>query len=54
MRMTQTNSRAQTNLLDWIIVGCEIDKTYFDLQERRFAAHAAQINLFLEGTCNDC
>ena len=31
-------------------VGCEIDKDYFDAQERRFQAHAAQLNLFLEGT----
>lgn len=30
-------------------VGCEIDKTYFDKQEERFAAHAAQQNLFLMG-----
>lgn len=30
-------------------VGCEIDKVYFDLQEERFAAHAAQMNLFLDG-----
>ena len=29
--------------------GYEIDKTYFDLQEERFAAHAAQINLFVGG-----
>ena len=28
-------------------VGCEIDKTYFDLQEQRFQRHAAQGNLFL-------
>lgn len=27
-------------------VGCEIDKTYFDLQEKRFAEHTAQISLF--------
>ena len=27
--------------------GCEIDKTYYDLEEERFAAHAAQQNLFL-------
>ena len=27
-------------------VGYEIDKTYFDLQEERFAAHAAQQSLF--------
>ena len=30
-------------------VGCEIDKVYFDKQEERFAAHAAQQNLFLMG-----
>lgn len=30
-------------------VGCEIDETYFRLQEERFAAHAAQMNLFLMG-----
>ena len=28
-------------------VGYEIDETYFRLQEERFAAHAAQMNLFL-------
>lgn len=28
-------------------VGCEIDKTYFDLQEERFAAHTAQQSLFV-------
>lgn len=28
-------------------VGCEIDKVYFDLQEKRFEAHSAQQNLFL-------
>ena len=28
-------------------VGCEIDKTYFDLEEARFAKHTAQQNLFL-------
>ena len=27
--------------------GYEIDKTYFDLQEQRFAKHSAQQNLFL-------
>lgn len=30
-------------------VGCEIDRDYFDAQERRFQAHAAQLNLFLGG-----
>lgn len=28
--------------------GYEINKTYFDLQEKRFAEHTAQLNLFLE------
>lgn len=28
-------------------VGCEIDKTYFDLQEARFEKHTSQQNLFL-------
>lgn len=28
-------------------VGCEIDKEYFDKQEERFAAHAAQFSLFV-------
>ena len=27
-------------------VGFEIDKTYFDLQEQRFAEHTSQIDLF--------
>lgn len=30
-------------------VGYEIDKKYFDLQEARFAQHAAQMDLFLDG-----
>lgn len=29
-------------------VGYEIDKEYFDKQEERFAAHAAQVSLFVE------
>ena len=29
-------------------VGYEIDKTYFDLQEKRFAEHTSQMNLFLQ------
>lgn len=28
-------------------VGCEIDKDYFDAQEKRFQEHSAQIDLFL-------
>lgn len=34
-------------------VGCEIDKGYFDAQEERFRAHAAQGNLFLDGGTED-
>jgi site-specific DNA-methyltransferase (adenine-specific) len=30
-------------------VGYEIDKEYFDKQEERFAYHAAQLNLFIDG-----
>lgn len=33
--------------------GYEIDKVYFDLQEKRFAEHAAQQSLFLPDE-NDC
>lgn len=29
-------------------VGCEIDAEYFRLQEKRFAEHTAQMNLFIE------
>ena len=29
-------------------VGCEIDKDYFDAQEKRFQEHTAQENLFLQ------
>lgn len=32
-------------------VGCEIDKTYFDLQEQRFSEHSAQQNLFCNFPC---
>lgn len=30
-------------------VGYEIDKTYFDKQEERFAKYTAQMNLFIDG-----
>ena len=30
-------------------VGCEIDETYFRLEEERFKRHTAQMNLFLDG-----
>lgn len=29
-------------------VGCEIDKDYFDAQEKRFQEHTAQESLFLQ------
>ena len=29
-------------------VGCELSKVYFDLEEKRFADHSAQLNLFLD------
>ena len=29
-------------------MGCEIDKDYFEAQEQRFQAHAAQEDLFLD------
>lgn len=29
-------------------VGCEIDKTYFELQEERFSKHTSQCSLFVE------
>ena len=32
-------------------VGCEIDRDYFDAQERRFSQHRSQLNLFLEHGC---
>ena len=34
-------------------VGFEIDKTYFDLQEQRFAEHTSQIDLFHLGGEDD-
>lgn len=30
-------------------VGCEIDKFYFDEQEKRFQEHTAQTSLFIDG-----
>lgn len=30
-------------------VGCEIDETYFRLEEERFERHTAQMNLFVDG-----
>lgn len=33
-------------------VGCEIDKYYFDEQEKRFAAYTSQMSLFIDGPEN--
>ena len=40
------SSRIASYNLGFDFVGCEIDKDYFDAQEKRFAAHAAQTSLF--------
>ena len=34
-------------------VGCEIDKSYFDKQEQRFADHTAQMSLFMPEEDNE-
>jgi len=43
------SSRIAAYNLGFDFVGCEIDKDYFDAQERRFAAHTAQTSLFTGG-----
>lgn len=43
------SSRIAAYDLGFDFVGCEIDPDYFIAQEARFAAHTAQINLFLDG-----
>lgn len=40
------SSRIAAYHLGFDFVGYEIDKTYFDLQEQRFARHTAQMSLF--------
>ena len=40
------SSRIAAYHLGFDFVGFEIDKTYFDLQEQRFARHTAQMSLF--------
>ena len=42
------SSRIAAYNLGFDFVGCEIDKDYFDAQETRFAAHTAQMNLFVD------
>lgn len=43
------SSRIAAYNLGFDFVGCEIDKEYFDKQEERFARHAAQTSLFIDG-----
>lgn len=43
------SSRIAAYELGLDFVGCEIDKEYFDKQEERYAAYAAQENLFVGG-----
>jgi site-specific DNA-methyltransferase (adenine-specific) len=40
------SSRIAAYDMGFDFVGCEIDKEYFDLQEKRFAEHTAQTRLF--------
>ena len=40
------SSRIAAYHLGFDFVGFESDKTYFDLQEQRFARHTAQMSLF--------
>ena len=42
------SSRIAAYNLGFDFVGCEIDKDYFNAQEARFAAHTAQMNLFVD------
>ena len=43
------SSRIAAYNLGYDFVGYEIDKTYFELQEKRFAEHTAQVSLFVGG-----
>ena len=45
------SSRIAAHDLGFDFVGCEIEPTYFQLQEERFEEHTAQMNLFLEDDC---
>lgn len=42
------SSRIAAYDLGFDFVGCEIDKTYFELQEERFNKHSSQCSLFVE------
>ena len=42
------SSRIAAYNLGFGFTGCEIDKDYFDAQETRFAAHTAQMNMFID------
>ncbi len=45
------SSRIAAHDLGFDFVGCEIEPTYFRLQEERFEEHTAQMNLFLDDDC---
>ena len=45
-RLGSGSSRMAAHYLGFDFVGFEIDKTYFDLQQQRFARHTAQMSLF--------
>jgi site-specific DNA-methyltransferase (adenine-specific) len=42
------SSRIAAYNLGFDFVGCEIDKDYFEAQEKRFLSHSSQVNLFLQ------
>lgn len=47
------SSRIAAYNLGFDFVGCEIDKTYFELQEKRFTEQTAQRNIFSMINPND-
>lgn len=40
------SSRIACDMLGFDFIGCEIDKTFYDLQEQRYANYKSQLNLF--------
>ena len=42
------SSRIAAYLMGYDFTGYEIDETYFQLQEERFARYSAQMNLFID------
>ena len=43
------SSRITAYELEFDFVGCEIDKYYFDAQEKRYGDYTAQISIFRQG-----